>query len=231
MDTKTKQLWQAFTEDIKSIYAEKLLQLALYNLESPTGNLIIVVDKTEAKTILEKAVLFKRHLKKLPLPLIVDLDYLKTSLDSFPLEFLNLTPYENIFVKKDDVLKTLKFDKNDVRLQMEREIKGKWVLVRSALLNNYDNKQALHELTFAAMNSIIPILKGLLFLEGKNFGSDTNEIIKVADDLTSFSLAPFYKGLSLMHTKAPKLDESRDFFIGLIELLKEFMNYVDTYKV
>ena len=63
-------------------------------------------------------------------PLFIARGYIQQSLDTFPLEFLNISSsYQLVF--GDDILENIEFKAEDVRTQCERELKGKLLHLRA----------------------------------------------------------------------------------------------------
>jgi hypothetical protein len=64
--------------------------------------------------------------KRCARPLFMDRNYIEHALDSFPIEFLTLKEHHALLCGRD-VLEDLPIDKKDLRLQVERELRGKWL--------------------------------------------------------------------------------------------------------
>ena len=78
-------------------------------------------------------------------PLFLTKKYVSTSLDVYPIEYLNFQR-NHILVYGMDILKDLEFNPDYVRLQCEREIKGKLLLLREAFIETSGKKFTLREL-------------------------------------------------------------------------------------
>jgi len=57
-----------------------------------------------------------------------------SSLDTFPIEFLNIKRNYTV-VFGEDILEGLAFEKEFIRMQCERELKGKLLLLRAEYVN------------------------------------------------------------------------------------------------
>ncbi len=229
MHLNNKELWLKFSKEFQSVWYSEILQIAIYSHDSATGKMIIVLKDDSTNLLLKaKDVVKSINKKKLPMPLILSKNYIETSLDSFPLEFLNIvTDYENIIVN-EDVLKDIFVDKSDVRLEMERELKGKWLHIKMALLNQSGNYKQLVEVIKISMVSILPILKGLIYLMDAEVPNKDLDIIKFADKKTDFSIDTFVLGYELLHNKTKiDKDEIIPYFTKFTAQLHNLMKFVD----
>lgn len=167
-----------------------LLQVASFTNARAESECVIIFD-TDPPDLKARMRALRRHLalKRLPMPLVVTKEFVLSALDSYPLEFLNIsTQYRNIFCKQD-LLAELKFEKADTRLQIERELKSKWLLTRMAVLERSHGSRRLSRLLRLSVNSIFPALKGISFLAGRGVPAGMNEIISNAAQITGLDLS------------------------------------------
>jgi hypothetical protein len=183
-----KLVWKQLPEVCSEITAD-LLQIAIYDLHTPIEKCIIILDK-DPQPFFEKLAPVTRFCKKhkLPLPLIVTRDFIRYSLDSYPLEFINIaSDYINVF-DKEDLLKDLEYDMRDIRLQMEREFKSKWLHTRLAILENAQNSKAVYAVIHRSLDAILPILKGLFFLHNESIPKTPEEVFQRSNEMTEFDI-------------------------------------------
>ncbi len=84
------------------------------------------------------------------------------------MEFLNFREgHVRVFGK--DVLGELAFDKRSIRLQCERELKGKLLLLREAYLDSEGRKRGLGQVASASLTAFLSLFRALLFLRDKRF--------------------------------------------------------------
>jgi len=96
-------------------------------------------------------------------------NYIESSLDTFPIEFLNFkTSYR--LITGEDVLKDLTFEKKFVRLQCERELKGKLLQLRENFLETEGKKKNIEALIRLSLPTFFSIFQAVLFLNGKTAG-------------------------------------------------------------
>lgn len=181
---------EKLVEETKKILGDNLLQILLYNDQDPHADdfLFIVKDQHFPKITSLNPVIKKMMLKKHPVPFIMTPEFILSSLDSYPLEFLNMrTDYQSLFGDKD-YLENLNIEKEWVRLQVERELKGKSLLIRSQLLPVYDIHKYSEKIIIQSIFSLKPVLKGILFLLNCPIPKVYDEIIMSIETQLKFSL-------------------------------------------
>lgn len=173
---------------LKSCEAD-LLQVSTYSNALGEQECVIIFE-TDPEDIVQRMRALRRHLalKRLPMPLVVNREFVISALDSYPLEFLNISvQYRNLFCRQD-LLADLQFEKTDMRLQIERELKSKWLLTRMAILERSHGSRRLARILRKSINSIFPALKGLSRLAGMGVPSGMQEIIRNAEQITGVDL-------------------------------------------
>jgi hypothetical protein len=110
-------------------------------------------------------------------PLVLDRDYIHASLDSFPIEFLNIKRHYRV-VLGEDVLARLEFSPQNLRLQLERELKGKLLHLREGLLGMGENRRALRDLLERSIPAFAALFEAFLFLKGETIPSTRKEVFK-----------------------------------------------------
>ncbi|MFH1317820.1 MAG: hypothetical protein ABIH71_02245, partial [Candidatus Omnitrophota bacterium] len=114
--------------------------------------------------------------KKIAAPLFLTKDYINSSLDVFPIEFLDMK--ENyILLYGEDVLSGLEIKGEHIRLFCEQQIKGKLIRIRQAYLEVGLKKKGLEALLKESLNALIPIFRNLVRLKGSQPAVKKTEII------------------------------------------------------
>jgi len=201
-----------------------LLQVAVYADFQP--QCIIILEK-DPPNIVEALSSLRdyAHKRKLRFPLVVTQKFIDSSLDSFPLEFLNITAsnYENLFIK-NDILKELKYEPANIRLQMEREIKGKWLLVRLSVLEKKNTPKQLANLLALTLDNIVPVLKGICYLQE---GSVPQTLEGLFQKSTIITAVDFDSMLECVAGKEATLANVKQY----LSILEDIMYYIEHIKL
>ncbi|RMH37924.1 MAG: hypothetical protein D6690_01275 [Nitrospirae bacterium] len=102
-------------------------------------------------------------------PLIMTPDYITSSLDTFPLELLEIHQ-RHLTVFGLDYFKSLPFNDTHIRLQCERELKTLLIGMRQALLASVGREKALGTIEADVVERLMRTLRGLLWLHGHKDG-------------------------------------------------------------
>ena len=183
---KPEKIFPDITEDYRKIYGDDLISIILYG--SAAGgdyrpgksdlNFLIVLSE-EAIDRLGEAIetVSKWRKRNVATPLFMTKSYIFSSLDSYPLEFLNMQK-GYVPVYGEDVLKDISFEPRHLRLQCEREIKGKLLLLRERFLETEGKPRRITELTGESITAFVSIFGGLLYLKGVEIPSSRREIVE-----------------------------------------------------
>jgi len=115
--------------------------------------------------------------KRIAAPLFLTKEHIETSLDVFPIEFLDMK--ENYcLLYGTDVLSALTIKEEHIRLFCEQQIKGKLIRIRQAYLEVGLKKKGMEALLKESLNSLIPVFRNLIRLKDKKPPIEKSEIIK-----------------------------------------------------
>lgn len=103
--------------------------------------------------------------------------YITSSVDAYPVEFLNMQLNHRLLFGAD-VLTGLTFPACDLRLQLERELKGKMFHLRQGWLECEGREKGIRQLIKVSLGAFIPLFKALLFIKGCEIPSVRRDMIK-----------------------------------------------------
>jgi len=168
------------------------------------------------------AVIKKAEQKKFLFPFALSRDFLQSSLDTFPLEILEMKSGYRLIIG-DDPLTGLTVETQNVRLQCERELKGKGLHLRSALLHRRTDK-ALAGLVNLSAEDFHRVYLGLLFLKGENLKEGNR--IQAAQRVTElFGI----EGPALVRVASGEVPKKgiQEFYISYLNVIDRLSKIVD----
>lgn len=112
-------------------------------------------------------------------PLAMTPAYIHASLDSFPLELLEIQQ-QHVRVLGQDYFDDLPFDRRHVRLQCERELKRELIQLRRGLLAAGGRHALLYDVCQECAARTLRILRGVLFLKGSGAPRSVCELVETA---------------------------------------------------
>ena len=101
--------------------------------------------------------------KGLRAPLIMTPRYIDKSRDAFPVELIEIQQLHTVVVGEDPFV-DLAFQRSDVRLQCERELKRCLIQLRQGLLSSAGRDRVLAEVCTAAAEHVLRVLRALVWL-------------------------------------------------------------------
>ncbi|MCB2227226.1 MAG: hypothetical protein KQH53_11165 [Desulfarculaceae bacterium] len=109
-------------------------------------------------------------------PLVMSRDYLEASRDVFPIEFLVMEASHKV-LHGEDPLAGLDLEHKHLRLQLERELKGKVTTLRTRLLASGGDARALTELSREALPAFVAFFQAYLYLTTNAFPGEPGEVL------------------------------------------------------
>jgi hypothetical protein len=177
-------------------------------------NSIVVLESMDLKFVEFLAPLGKKHRKKgVAAPLIMSPDYIASSLDVFPIEFLNFKlMHETVFGV--DILGDLEIEAADLRRQCEREIKSKLIGLRQGYLSSMGDRHTLAERLAGSIAGHMPLFRGIISLMGKEPPLIKEDVLTALSLATGVGTKIFGKVLAL---RRGKFKPTKDDLDALIE--------------
>ncbi|HMD67569.1 MAG TPA: hypothetical protein VKF42_01735 [Chitinivibrionales bacterium] len=182
--TNPIELARSAALDFRACYGNDLLSVIVYGSAAGPDfdpkksdvNLLVVISAATLPMLETSAACQERWMKKrFSRPLIMDKEYITRSLDSFPIEFLAMKDsYAVVF--GEDVLKDISIRNEDLRLQIEREIKGKWLHLARGWLASRRNPARLRRLMQISLKDFSPIFKGMLHVKSLPIPKDRKSL-------------------------------------------------------
>ncbi len=173
-----EKIIDALKDDIKSIFLYGSVSGGDYNPKTSDVNIGIVLKSVSMQKLKSVAGLVKSGLKhRITAPLFLTPEYINMSLDTFPVEFLEMKD-SSVLLYGEDMLGGISVEREDIRRECEHQIKGKIVTIRQAYLEQALDKKGLEILIKKVFRSLMPILRNVLRLKmAENLPKDKEEIL------------------------------------------------------
>ncbi len=219
-----------FVEKLKAAYAERLLGVLVFGSAARGAyvpkrsniNLLVALERVGA----EELTLYRKlrgEVEKPPIAtsLLLDPTYVRQSTDTFPLEFLDIRSF-NVPLLGQNILEGVKIDPKHLRLELEREIKGKLLVTRQAFLESDGDPARLLAVLSRSFNSLRVIFFGIVHLREGRVVRDERDLVQRVSEHFGLDPAPL---LEIGRARAGELKPSRAemeklFFCYLSELAR-----------
>lgn len=171
---RPEEIFAELKQDYTALFGDDLVAIILYGSgargeyvpkKSDINLLIVLSDKGIERLGDATDAVAKWRKRNVRVPLVMTRGYIQSSLDAFPLEFFNIKSAYQV-IQGEDILKDVVIQKEDLRLQCERELKAKLLLLRESFLEANNKSHLLRELVAQSLSAFISIFKALLYLKG-----------------------------------------------------------------
>lgn len=226
---------QHFLTDVEHLFGNHSISLIVYGSAATEEyvpkksdvNILVVLDDIGIQNLQPVQQKIAGWIKQGVHPLFLTESYIERSLDSFPIEFLNMKLKYHV-LKGKDVLESLEIAKQDLRLQCERELKGKLLHLRQRFVLTRGNKNDLTLLIKESVGAFTAIFRALLFLKGQNIPVAKQDVIRQTSkdfdmDENLFSKLFAIRQGTLKSTQA-ELGTLVDSYIRQIDALSRFVD-------
>lgn len=177
-------------------------------------NSIIILKEMDLAFVRFLAPLGKKYSRKgIAAPLLLTPDYIDTSLDVFPIEFLDLKLIHKT-VYGADIFKDIKVEQSYLRLQCEHEIKKRIIALRQGYISSLGDRELISRLLSKSITGRMPLFRAIIFLLGKEPPVKRIEVINMLQEMTGIEKGIFEKMLML---KAGQIKPSGDEIHTLFE--------------
>ena len=219
-------------EDIISIYIIGSAVTKDFHPKYSDINTVIVVKGIQIPFYDFIASLGKRYgKKKIRAPLIITRDYINRSLEVFPLEFLEMKLIHQL-VYGDDVLKDIKIEKADVRLQCERELKGKLQHLCQGYIKAMGNKMTLTDLFVGSLSGYFPLFRGILFLYNHEIPKEKGDVLHAINECCGVDMKVYRNLLDIRSRNFyPPIEALKETFKNLYRVLDTITKKVDEFRI
>jgi hypothetical protein len=198
---KPEEIFSEITCDYRKIFGEDLISIILYGSGAGKDYVPGKSDLNFLITLTERGIegldraletVGRWRKRNVAIPLFMTRSYLAGSLDAYPVEFLNMKRHYTV-VSGEDVLMLLVFDPRHVRLQLERELRGKLLHLRSGYLATEGKTRKIRQLIGASLTAFVSLFSALLYLKNLEIPKGKRDIIAAVGATFGFDAAIFLK--------------------------------------
>ncbi|MDI9571530.1 MAG: hypothetical protein QM278_12610 [Pseudomonadota bacterium] len=185
---RPETIFPQITADYREVFGEELVALILYGSGADRGyvpgksdlNFLVVLTERGMED-LEKAMTVAARWRKsrVATPLFMTKEYIDGALDAYPIEFLDMK-HNHVTAWGRDVLADLEIGPGHLRLQLERELRGKLLLLRQRFLETEGRDRELRRLIRESLPAFLSAFKAILWLLGREIPRERSELVEAA---------------------------------------------------
>jgi hypothetical protein len=199
-----------------------------YNEKLSDINSVLVLKTMDLRVLVFLAPLGKRYGKKrIAAPLVMTPEYIETSLDAFPVEFLDFK-----FIHKtlygNDLLQDLRITMPNLRLQCEREIKTKLIGLRQGYVSSLGKKEDIAAVLVRSFTGSMALFRAIITLLGKEPPIPRTDVITMLGAATGIN-TDIFENLLMLKLKLlkPSEQELASFFERYYKTLETAGKIID----
>jgi len=199
--------------------------------QSDINTVLVLCGQTLASLNSVAALAKPMSRKKISPPLLMTQSYIERSRDVFGVEFLDFQlAHETIM--GDDPFASLAFDKKDIRLQCERELKAMLIRLRQGYIAAAANKKLVRDILISTAKGMAPLLRALLWLKDIDRTARAVPTFNGAADEFSIDTNPLTSAIKWRHEKI-RLGETEmeNAFESVYSVIEQLAGIVDKLKV
>lgn len=227
-----KDMLETFPGEVEAIYLFGSGARGDFDPKRSDINFLVILSD-EGMEHLERAANVVRRWQKhgVAVPLFLTRDYVNTSLDSFPIEFLNIKLAHKL-VYGEDFISRLEINKEPLRLQCEEQTKSKLLHLRAGVLSTWDQKRSLEAFLTMTVPTFLSLFRVLLALHDHQPPKDAREVLKDTAELYHLDEAVFEK-LAALRSKSYKMNLGalQSLAKSLIAQIKYLSEFIDQWKI
>ena len=237
---KPEEIFEEITGEYQKIFGAYLISIILFGSgagedyipgKSDINFLITLTDQGIDRLDRALETVARWRKRNVAIPLFMTRTYLEGSQDAYPIEFLNMKRHY-VVVSGEDILAELAFDRRHIRLQLERELKGKLLHLRSGYLATEGNAGKIRKLITASLTAFISLFSALLYLKNIEIPHGKREIITAAGNAVGIDAAIFLK-CEEIRRKADRLphNEVKAVFQAYMKEVSRLCDQIDQMEV
>ncbi|OGW39543.1 MAG: hypothetical protein A2010_09945 [Nitrospirae bacterium GWD2_57_9] len=199
-----------------------------YNEKISDVNSVVVLRSMDLRFIEFLAPLGRKYGKKgIAAPLVMTPDYIRDSLDAFPIEFLDFKLIHKT-VYGDDAFSALDIGKTHLRLQCEREIKTKQIGLRQGYISSLGKRKDLSAVLTRSFTGTMALFRAVILLMDKQPPVARAEVINQFGSCCGIGTDIFRELLALKSGNSkPSEQELRRMFERYSETLDAVRKIID----
>jgi len=164
-----------------------------------------------------------------PAPLLFTLDRLKKSADAFPIELLDIKQSHKVLFG-DDVVDEITVSRDNLRLELEHELKGKLIQLRERYLATAGKPKLVAELMIGSLSTFLVLFRASLRLYQDDIPTKKMDVLAALAEHISFDREVFatVDDLRTGTRKVREVDPGR-LFERYLSTVEEVVDAVDSY--
>jgi hypothetical protein len=193
-----------FSHRIQSIYLTGSAVTPDFHERSSDVNTLLVLREMSFDFLDDVAKMGRKYGKRrIRAPLLLTLEEIRRFVHAFPVETLDLKLVSHL-VKGEEVLSALQPDRVQMRLQCQRELRGRIVRLRQEYVHALSDPKLLRGGMVASVSGLIALLRGVLYALGRETPIERARVLAGLREAAGRDMAPLEAVFALKASAASK---------------------------
>ena len=228
-----------FARDLERAWGDALVSVVLYGSaargEYRPGasdlNLLVLLRDIAPATLQRGAALARAwEAAKNPPPLVMGADEFRASADVFPMELADIRD-AHVLLHGADPFDGVEISAADLRAQLERELKGAALRLRTRYLTQAGDAAAFQPVLLKSLSSFLVMFRTVLRLSGGDGAHDPEAVIRATAQRVGFDPAPL---LQIAAARAGRgsvdVRPNSPAVTGYLDAVERVVEYVDRFE-
>lgn len=231
LEDLVNRLQQAFGPQLVSAVLYGSAAAGDYHEKASDLNVLCVLREITAHELVQSEPVFRWWREQgNPPPLLLSEEEVRSSTDSFPMEFHDIQEHRRVLVG-EDVIAPLEIDRSFYRAQVEHELRSKQIRLRQKAAEVLSDSDRLLHLMTDSVSTFCVLARHALILSGHEPRWKKSEIVKALEDVLVLALPAFNEILAIraQSRQKPKPDGGALFsrYLREVEALVRFVDQLD----
>jgi predicted nucleotidyltransferase len=220
--------------DYRNAFGNNLISIVMYGSavthEYHPGvsdiNIAIVLDDNSIDIVSKGMDVHKKwRRRRVSVPFFMTPDYIQRSLDTYPVEFLDMQTNYRVLCG-DDPLAQININPEHIRIQCERELKGAALHLRSGYIKCGGDFRQVHKLMQSSVRLMLPVFKSLLVFGGRAVSKTKADIVSAVEDLYHLDVSVLWNAYNSLQTRPSR--KSAAYFDGFVRAVDALIVSIDS---
>ncbi len=238
LDPSDRKALDRMVTELQELHGDALLAVALTGdavgpeyrpRKTPLATLVVLSEVSQEALRATRNEIRRWRKRNILTPVLMDPRYIQSSLDVFPIEFLDLAD-RHLLLFGEDPFTDLEFDTDHLRLEVEEQLRGKLLHLWGAYLGTEGSGKNLRTLLLETPGGFEVILRGLARLRSSTRLDAGQSPVEAVERLFELEL-PVLRRLHEIRSGHGKLthDEAEEVFEGYLGEVRRLVQLTDAH--
>jgi hypothetical protein len=194
---------KSFIDQLQKINSGNIVSITRYD----TNRILVLLEEINFNNLLQNSTVSRKMQKKGLIPLFMTSEYIDTSSDVYPLEYLKMTINPETLYGKS-IVEEIQIPTENIRLESEQKIKGALIRITQVILENGKCRSTLKKIAFRALDEVMTGIQGLLYIKGQKISDEDSILLEKTRETLNTDLTPLIEILNWKNGTKPE-DKSK----------------------